>query len=164
MNPQQVMHVVTMYGLEQGFIDPHDTVPRRTLKSLLRKNMPQLVPKIQARIEQALAQELESKGSSEGNYLILWSMPRVILSRPLLGAGWRAVPALSLAKRLSAHINNQVLVGDHLGRLLNSKDSADSANMESASNSEFSKSALRYSYDVVAVIMVCRHVPRFMAR
>ncbi|EDO00298.1 hypothetical protein SS1G_14168 [Sclerotinia sclerotiorum 1980 UF-70] len=58
----------TFYGFEQGTIDPHDTVPGRVLKFLLRTNQPALRPKIQQKIEEAFSQVL-SKGKVINDYV-----------------------------------------------------------------------------------------------
>ena len=50
-----------MNGFEQSGIDPHDAVPGRVLKFLLRTSMPELRTRILRRIEQAYNQVL-SKG------------------------------------------------------------------------------------------------------
>ena len=42
----------TFNGFETGPIDPHDSVPIRVLKTLLRIDIPQLRPKVQERIEE----------------------------------------------------------------------------------------------------------------
>ena len=69
------MHAFTMYGFEQTGVDPHDTVPGRTLKSLLRTHLPELQPRIQARLEQAFAHELEGRETTDGTvYLSLGAM------------------------------------------------------------------------------------------
>lgn len=47
-----------MYGFEHNEIDPYNAVPIRTLKVLLRTNLPLLYPTLQSRIEQAFAIEL----------------------------------------------------------------------------------------------------------
>jgi hypothetical protein len=58
-----------MNGFEQSGIDPHDTVPGRVLKFLLRTNMPELRTRIMRRIEQAYGQVLsKGKPSKNGNY------------------------------------------------------------------------------------------------
>ncbi len=61
-----------MYGFEQTGIEHHDIVPGRTLKSLLRTHLPELQPRIQARIEQAFAEELEAKELTDGTVYSQW--------------------------------------------------------------------------------------------
>ncbi|KAG4025961.1 hypothetical protein MFRU_047g00250 [Monilinia fructicola] len=83
----------TFYGFEQGVIDPHDTVPGRVLKFLLRTNQPALRPKIQKKIEEAFSQVL-SKGKAVND--------------------WTSVSVLGLSEAIGLRINCQVLVGDEL--------------------------------------------------
>ncbi|RAL59086.1 hypothetical protein DID88_003566 [Monilinia fructigena] len=83
----------TFYGFEQGSIDPHDTVPGRVLKFLLRTNQPALRPKIQKKIEEAFFQVL-SKGKAVND--------------------WTSVSVLGLSEAIGLRINCQVLVGDEL--------------------------------------------------
>ncbi|KAL9122062.1 MAG: hypothetical protein Q9187_001387, partial [Circinaria calcarea] len=85
----------TCYGLETGSksIDPHDTIPGRTLKFLLRTHLNQLRPRIQTSIEQGFAEKLEPQS-------------------PI--GGWKSVSVFSLAEAITVKINNQVLVGEEL--------------------------------------------------
>ncbi|TEY64666.1 hypothetical protein BOTCAL_0144g00020 [Botryotinia calthae] len=83
----------TFYGFETGEIDPHDTVPGRVLKFLLRTNQPALRPKIQKKIEEAFNKVL-SKGKAVNE--------------------WTSVSVLGLSKDIGFRINCQVLVGDDL--------------------------------------------------
>lgn len=51
-----------------GAIDPHDTVPIRVLKTLLRKDLPQLRPSFQEAIEEAFDSCMgHGKSSLNGN-------------------------------------------------------------------------------------------------
>ena len=64
---KRVMHALTMYGFDQNGIDPHDNVPSRTLKYLLRTHLPQLQSRIQARVEQGLTEGLSDKLLIQGS-------------------------------------------------------------------------------------------------
>ncbi|KAF7954697.1 hypothetical protein EAE96_005816 [Botrytis aclada] len=83
----------TFYGFETGEIDPHDTIPGRVLKFLLRTNQPALRPRIQEKIEEAFNKVL-SKGKAVNN--------------------WTSVSVLGLSEAIGLRINCQVLVGDEL--------------------------------------------------
>ena len=64
---------------------------------------------------------------------------------------------------MTGQINNQVLVGDQLGRQLDSPWRLPGlTNMETASNQDFSEAAMRYSHDVVIAMEICRHIPAFL--
>ncbi|PQE02872.1 cytochrome P450 protein [Rutstroemia sp. NJR-2017a BBW] len=86
----------TFYGFEHGSIDPHDSVPGRVLKFLLRTNIPELRPKIQQKIEQAFDISL-SQGKSKD--------------------GWTEISILSLSETIGMRINCLVISGDALGML-----------------------------------------------
>ncbi|KAF7913258.1 hypothetical protein BELL_0464g00040 [Botrytis elliptica] len=83
----------TFYGFETGEIDPHDTIPGRVLKFLLRTNQPALRPRIQEKIEEAFSKVL-SKGKAVND--------------------WTSVSVLGLSEAIGLRINCQVLVGDEL--------------------------------------------------
>ncbi len=55
-----------MFGFEQNDVDPNDTIPVRTLKVLLRLNLKPLLPKMQLRIEEVFARELQGKPKKDG--------------------------------------------------------------------------------------------------
>ena len=57
-----------MYGFEHNEIDPHKSIPVRTLKVLLRANLPQMYPILQLRIEQAFARELGNGKMANGTF------------------------------------------------------------------------------------------------
>ena len=61
------MHKITMYGFDQSGVDPHDSVPGRTLKTLLRMNMPKLQARIQGSIGQVLKDDLRGRKATEGD-------------------------------------------------------------------------------------------------
>lgn len=55
-------------GFEMGTIDPHDAVPIRVLKTLLRMNLPELRPRVQEAIEGAFETCIKhSDSASSGN-------------------------------------------------------------------------------------------------
>lgn len=58
-----------MYGFEHNDVDLHDVIPIRTLKVLLRTNLPTLQPKIQNRIEQVFEEQLSSDRSGAGIHI-----------------------------------------------------------------------------------------------
>ena len=51
-------------GFEMGSIDPHDAVPIRVLKTLLRANIPELRSRIQEAIEGSFKMSLSHSDSS----------------------------------------------------------------------------------------------------
>ena len=106
-----------MYGFEHNEIDPHNTVPLRTLKVLLRINLPELYPVLQGRIEQAFATELGNKGVLKSTFETGAGYGRILLTEST-GTGWKSVSAFSLARSVTVHTNNQVFVGDQLSGLL----------------------------------------------
>ena len=64
------MHKITMYGFDQSGVDPHDNVPGRTLKTLLRMYMPKLQARIQGSIEQVLKEELRGGKATGGDVFL----------------------------------------------------------------------------------------------
>jgi hypothetical protein len=56
---KRLKHKYTMFGFEHNDVDPHNTVPARTLKVLLRLQLPTLRPLIEARIEEGFHSELK---------------------------------------------------------------------------------------------------------
>ena len=59
----------TFAGFEMGPIDPHDAVPIRVLKTLLRLNIPSLRPRVQEAIDQAFETCMhDGKSASDGDY------------------------------------------------------------------------------------------------
>ena len=59
-------------GFEMGPIDPHDAIPIRVLKSLLRSNIPELRPRLQEAIEGAFEKCLShSILSTNGKSLLI---------------------------------------------------------------------------------------------
>lgn len=64
---QRLQHKYTMYGFEHNDVDPHNAIPVRTLKVLLRTNLHALYPDIQPKIESAFRTELSDKPSIDGS-------------------------------------------------------------------------------------------------
>ena len=64
---KRVMRALIMYRFDQNSIDPHDNIPDRTLKYLFRTHLPQLQSRIQARVEQGLAEGLDESELVEGS-------------------------------------------------------------------------------------------------
>lgn len=65
-----------MYGFEHNDVDPHNAIPVRTLKVLLRMNLPSLIPALQPRIENAFKQAIASGKLSGCRFLFnhLWEI------------------------------------------------------------------------------------------
>ncbi|MCJ1424276.1 hypothetical protein MMC29_002163, partial [Sticta canariensis] len=84
----------TFNGFETGPVDPHDSVPIRVLKTLLRMDIPQLRPKLQERIEETFDSCI-----SHG--------------KPILD-GWTRISAFHFAEELSLRVNCRVIFGDNL--------------------------------------------------
>ena len=55
-----------MYGFQHNDVDPHNRIPIRSLKVLLRSNLPALQPKIQRRIEEEFSEQLEKAPCEDG--------------------------------------------------------------------------------------------------
>jgi len=55
-----------MYGFEHNDVDPHNAIPVRTLKVLLRMNIADLQPSLQPKIEKAFQHELGVGRSIDG--------------------------------------------------------------------------------------------------
>ncbi|KAH6669837.1 cytochrome P450 [Halenospora varia] len=90
----RLQHKYTMYGFEHNDVDPHNAIPVRTLKVLLRTNIPQLMPKLRPKIERAFQVEFD-----RGNQA---------------SKGVSTVSAFNISRRLTSKINNHVLVGNDL--------------------------------------------------
>lgn len=56
-----------MYGFEHNDVDPHNAIPARTLKVLLRTNLENLLPAFTRRIKEVFAKEVDSKSSADGS-------------------------------------------------------------------------------------------------
>ncbi len=169
------MHQYTMHGFDQNNIDPYDTVPGRTLKYLLRVNLPQLQSRIQARIEQAFAEEMKGKDGNEGNISL---PPNIAFHEPSL-CWWvcfwqkdgrvyrhfhwrREWPDISITKWLS--VTGSVITRRRINstpKYMRGNESTH-VKLETASNPKFSQAAMRYSHDVVIAMEICRHMPAIL--
>lgn len=109
---QRVQFRYTMNGFEQGDIDPHDTVPRRVLKFLLRSNMPGLRTRIMKRINEAFDQSL-SKGKLSKDSKC--PVPVLINSLRAYQLDWTDISVFGLAETIGLRMNCQVIGGDQLG-------------------------------------------------
>lgn len=62
-------HYYTIYGFEHNDVDPHDSIPNRVVKVLLRMHLPALVPLIEQKIrdgfQKAVSNEAEIHGIAE---------------------------------------------------------------------------------------------------
>ena len=56
-----------MYGFEHNDVDPHNAIPARTLKVLLRTNLENLLPAFTRRIKEVFTKEVDSKPSADGS-------------------------------------------------------------------------------------------------
>jgi hypothetical protein len=85
----------TMFGFELNDVDPHDAIPRRVAKILIRENLHQLGGIMKRRIEEVFARLGITEGKTVG--------------------GAVHMSAFDLSKMLIARMNNQLLFGDELG-------------------------------------------------
>ncbi|KAL1961857.1 hypothetical protein VTN77DRAFT_981 [Rasamsonia byssochlamydoides] len=90
---QRLRHKYTMFGFEHNDIDPHNSIPSRVLKVLLRMSLPKLQSRLQAPIQKVLSEELGRKEAVDG---------------------WKTVSAFGLVKRIISQVNNQILFGEEL--------------------------------------------------
>lgn len=86
----------TMCGFELNDADPHDAIPRRVAKVLIRENLSKLGGVLTRRIEEVFDRLGKGTGTECG--------------------GAVHVPAFDLSKTLIARMNNQLLFGDELGK------------------------------------------------
>ena len=56
-----------MYGFEHNDVDPHNAIPARTLKVLLRTNLDSLLPAFTRRIKEVFAKEVDCKPFADGS-------------------------------------------------------------------------------------------------
>ena len=56
-----------MYGFEHNDVDPHNAIPARTLKVLLRTNLERLLPAFARRIREVFAKEVDCKPFADGS-------------------------------------------------------------------------------------------------
>lgn len=84
----------TMFGFEPNHIDPHHAVPGRTIKVLLRTNLPNLRPNIKSRVTEGFAAKLDQASSTVD--------------------GWTRVSAFGLARSITESVNSEVLLGSKL--------------------------------------------------
>ncbi|KAF2242509.1 cytochrome P450 [Trematosphaeria pertusa] len=90
----RMKHYYTMYGFEHNNIDPHDNVPIRAVKVLLRMHIPVLRPLIRRKIR-------------EGFETAVANGHRV--------KNWSSVSIFQLSKMVIEESNAQVILGDELG-------------------------------------------------
>ncbi|KAL8804076.1 MAG: hypothetical protein Q9182_002789 [Xanthomendoza sp. 2 TL-2023] len=84
----------TFAGFEMGPIDPHDAIPIRVLKTLLRADIPQLRPRIQAAIENAFNTCMnDGKVASEG---------------------WKPINTYHFSEEISLQVNCKIIFGERL--------------------------------------------------
>ncbi|KAI4224915.1 MAG: hypothetical protein L6R36_004315 [Xanthoria steineri] len=84
----------TFAGFEMGPIDPHDAVPIRVLKTLLRSNIPSLRPQIQDAVEQAF-ETCMNDGRSASD-------------------GWKPINTYHFSEEISLRVNNKIIFGERL--------------------------------------------------
>ncbi|KAF2691972.1 cytochrome P450 [Lentithecium fluviatile CBS 122367] len=90
----RLKHKYTMFGFEHNEVDPHNAVPARTLKVLLRKHLPDIRPIIQKRIIQVFELEFDRF--------------------PETSNGWKDISAFGLARRITERVNTQICLGTEL--------------------------------------------------
>ena len=103
-----------MYGFEHNEVDPHNAIPARTLKVLLRTNLENLLPAFTRRIKEVFAREVDSKSSVDSS-----KFPYIIVKSHFLKSAktdWVSVSAFGLARAITGQINNQILVGEELSK------------------------------------------------
>lgn len=103
-----------MFGFEHSDVDPHNTVPARTLKVLLRKNLPKLRPIINKRVIEGFDTEIRKGNEATNGKQKLNHNAHV---SNVFGAGWTSVSTFSLAKRVTERVNSQVFLGTELGTI-----------------------------------------------
>ncbi|KAL8639240.1 MAG: hypothetical protein Q9226_008894, partial [Calogaya cf. arnoldii] len=84
----------TFAGFEMGPIDPHDAVPIRVLKTLLRSNIPNLRPGVQEAIDQAF-ETCMNDGRSASD-------------------GWKPINTYHFSEEISLRVNNKIIFGERL--------------------------------------------------
>ena len=62
-----------MHGFEHNDIDPHDAIPIRSLKVLLRSNLSHVQPRIQQRIEQVFGDEFVTGSDCQQVTMAQWT-------------------------------------------------------------------------------------------
>ena len=56
-----------MYGFEHNDVDPHNAIPARALKVLLRTNLENLLPAFTRRIKEVFAKEVDCRPSADSS-------------------------------------------------------------------------------------------------
>ncbi|KAL2815030.1 cytochrome P450 [Aspergillus cavernicola] len=123
---QRLRHKYTMFGFDDKGIDPHHSLVTRVLRVYLRTAIPALQVELQLTIQEAMRKAISEAPAA-------------------VSPGWKQVSAVSLARGITARVNNQVLVGEDL-----------------AANPGFHKATLRYNQDVVITMELCRHIPSML--
>ncbi|KAF1993952.1 cytochrome P450 [Amniculicola lignicola CBS 123094] len=90
----RMQHYYTMWGFKHDGTDPHDNVPIRTVKVLLRKHIPTLRPLIQKKIQDGYSTVIANGHKIDE---------------------WTAVSIFQLSKSIVEETNVQVILGDELG-------------------------------------------------
>lgn len=86
----------TMFGFELNDVDPHDAIPRRVAKIYVRENLQKLSGIMKRRVEEVFTRQF--KGKNEVSEV--------------------KVSAFDISKSLIARMNNQLLFGDELGKII----------------------------------------------
>ncbi|KAL8835942.1 MAG: hypothetical protein Q9176_006626 [Flavoplaca citrina] len=84
----------TFAGFDMGPIDPHDAVPIRVLKTLLRLNIPSLRPRVQEAIDQAFETCMH-----DGK---------------LASDGWKPINTYHFSEEISLQVNCKIIFGERL--------------------------------------------------
>ncbi|KAI4273321.1 MAG: hypothetical protein L6R38_006365 [Xanthoria sp. 2 TBL-2021] len=91
-----------------GPIDPHDAVPIRVLKTLLRSNIPNLRPRVQEAIDQAFYTCMnDGRSASDG-------MTDLVMKGQLLIGGWKPINTYHFSEEISLQVNNKIIFGERL--------------------------------------------------
>lgn len=155
---QRMKHYYTMYGFEHNNIDPHDNVPIRAVKVLLRMHIPVLRPLIRRKIREGFETAVANGHRVKSNWADpLFKAPILLISF----TDWSSVSIFQLSKMVIEESNAQVILGDELGMSDQTcwHSSHSDSDMAIGNNPECVRAAIRYSTDAVITAEICRQLP-----